>query len=314
MYAIKFLDEDKPAAFIKKSDGALNLAQIRNVISEEHDDFPPYKFIFCGTDLNTIQESFVQLSDVLETCSNTGFDKQLTLNRVAPQSEPTIVDSVNVPSFISDVATSQTTKSYAASDASQQSLFYSLPPKKDIGGSCSLTLFENSEIINEQDDMQRHFKVFYNKMATKIDVDHRFKLWGNQEKDGLIDVTWTKKKTSLLESKVKQLKLNYISFELASVDKNLDTLLKTAFTVEADYESFCSKLDIGKESRRDLEADFDQSFSRLKKAQADLKKALSSVKKKELSNVDDCNESGDFDADAALKHIDTDGLADNVMD
>lgn len=152
-------------------------------------------------------------------------------------------------------------------------------------------VYTKDEIKEATGILSKERMTFFNSKSTEIASDPFFDDWGFHEIQGVIDVHWTLKKTCLLKSCVQELVSNTVedsnTNRLTSIQKNSDKMEKAQFLTDKHYAKFCQEISQYGEGRRDeLENQFDETFSSLKIAQADLLKSIEQYHKTATANTE----------------------------
>ena len=145
--------------------------------------------------------------------------------------------------------------------------------------------FTQEEIESSLEELEKQRKIFFNKKLTEIIGSGLLEDWNKQEIHGVINVHWILRKTEILKNSVQE------SIASSTTDnqnpsqieknmmKNFENLQKAQFMVDHHYNQLSEEISKnGEESRPRLEKEFDQIFSRLKMAQANLTKSITEFK------------------------------------
>lgn len=146
--------------------------------------------------------------------------------------------------------------------------------------------FTQEEIDSSLEELERQRKIFFNKKLAEIIGSCLLEDWKKQEIHGVINVHWVLRKTEILKNSVQesiasstaensQMANQNPSQIEKNMMKNFDNLEKAQFMVDHHYNQLSEELSKnGEESRVRLEKEFDQIFSQLKIAQANLTKSI----------------------------------------
>ena len=135
--------------------------------------------------------------------------------------------------------------------------------------------YSNEEILSSTETFEKDRKTYFNKVYDSILNDRRFFDWVCQAIEGLIGVSWIKRKNDLLFLKIKK---NDIVWQ------NLSERPESEKTLMNVYEKLQeAKFNCEKGYKKRIEADFDKVLSALKIAQANV---VNTVDEKR----DGCNE------------------------
>lgn len=145
----------------------------------------------------------------------------------------------------------------------------------------ALRQYSESEIHEATGVLEKEKMRFFNKKLESLRSNQAFDSWGQEELRGVIEVSWTLEKTNLLKLTVKERIAAMPSSSGKTSDKEkqllkgLEEVEMSDFVVKEEYKNFCVDLkEKGERHRDDLEKRFDEFFTKLKKAQANLKKSL----------------------------------------
>lgn len=264
-----------------------SLLDVRDAIISHH-GIPSFHFTMFGARIGESREKLHVLDEIITDSTVPGFCSQLTIfiNFEVDKEMQETLPSMNESSIIDELQNKSNSEKLAQDPCRYRSS--SFETKYSIKDQ---TLFGEQEIYNTDDEMVSNFMVFYNEMALKIQNDHRFKNWGLQARDGLIDTAWTRRKTLYIEIEVDKLTQNEVLSikEKKSLTENLQKLDMASKSVDSAYQTFCKDLDAkGELYRNELENNFSAVFSRLKRKQTVvtllIKHLQSKVKQKKESS------------------------------
>ena len=190
--------------------------------------------------------------------------------------------------------------------------------------------YSDKSISETTDDLEKERKVFFNSKLDEIIRGGSLQDWGIQAIHGVIDVHWVLRKNDILKNSAKELiaritdsKNEASSQEEKNLCNNLDELEKAKSLVDSEYARMSADLERGHKNRNELEKSFDETFTKLKVAQSNLKKTIDHYKdfrskhcQKKLSHeamLESCT-STEFDQDVELTENEMDFLASTVKD
>ena len=279
-------EETKTIGFISDQDNTRKLSEIRKVITLDH-GIENFSFYMCGVKINICQEERYTLEDCTTKSDVNGFSSQIMIEISSLLRQPEVALNTDFdPKTSLSSTTIPISRKLKCPTSSNSLISDSLYFNSTSSGSDMLKTqkrFTVAEINNAAGFLTRDWMVFYNNMASKLESDHRFDSWGLQARDGVIDVSWTRRKTDLLAIEVttrtKELhdllqQNSTTSKEERQLMRNYDYVQSAQYALDRGYDVFCKGLEEGTKPRSVLEQEFDILFTSLKTAQANLLKVF----------------------------------------
>ena len=292
--------------FVSDGEDSLSLTLLRNKIKLEH-SLGQFKFVIFETEVNSKQESTYQLKHIATESVKEGFSRQIVLKIHQLDQKCYQETNLTVQSVQKDTIGTINTCVSPCEKSTQCSSTPSETPTGKTKNNIPKTLSFQSNQRKKQVPysiesiesacgfLEKEMMVYYNRRIKEFEEDYRMDDWGVQQRDGVIDVAWTKNKFFLLQievtkilSKLDKIKNNEIegvsteqlnkleSFEnklLIGIDKTNEE----KFNIEKSYKTFCEGIQKKVRSRKVLEESFDVSFSNVKEAQANLVKNIRAI-------------------------------------
>lgn len=178
--------------------------------------------------------------------------------------------------------------------------------------------FSDAEIEENTELFSKERMRFHNGMVDKIRIDESLSDWGPQELLGVVESSWVMTKTELLKLKVKEILSEDISSttDCQGRDKVLmrafNTLEKAHFDVNHGYSQFSEEVGKNESKRASLESKFDEVFSALKKAQANLQKSIEAFRKNNPLHKSGVNDQCESQMSVELEDSEIASLADDI--
>jgi hypothetical protein len=285
-----------------------SLAALRShILSKKQVSFV---FVLLGVPLKTKQE----VKTSIKRCASTQSDGTVTITvrRTSPikPKTPNVADQGIKTVELGDNETTSDIRNEGLLDKNIAKQTSTATTKK------CLKIFTDTELSDAVGVLEKERLQFWNTMAVEIENSSQYKDWGIQEKHGIIDTSWTMKKSDLLKLTVKKCladrpETSNSHDKERSLMKNLDKVDLAHFTVNSNYEKLCKGLDSGVSMSR-LEEEFDNVYTELKKAQADLTKAIAAHYVKEKNDSEEVKDPTRSDVAPPLSKEEIQEIAEEV--
>ena len=292
-------DESKhKIAFLVEYDLEKNLDVVRTQVREQLSGFVgDFMFVLFGCPIAKLQESKYPLKHCVTHSGEDGFRFEISIKttttvEISPGEDIEVQLQRN---FVTEQADKETSHASEATpmrrtEFCKENIKEIPAAKNDMKNKNSDDIFRktkdsktrikrytNNEFEKCSSLFEKERKIFWNKKADEVEKDDALRDWGTQALNGVIDVAWTMRKTELLRIHVQKNETLHLQIFDTAVGKsmmsNLDRVEKAHDAVNQTYKFQCEEVVANKISQKELEQKMDETFTELKKAQADLVKS-----------------------------------------